>query len=139
MKKIKGFSITEMIITILIIAVLSSISGPIYNSYSTKSKVSEGYLLLGTIKDAQMKFYHETGHFYKAPGTGSGWIETCNDTTLGIDARANKYYTAFYAGSRYGGFSAPNAYDGHEFRAYTAGPKPIGMYYNITTGTKYFL
>lgn len=140
MKKEQGFSLTEVIITILIIAILASISGPIYNSYSTKSKVAEGYLLLGTIKDAQLKIYHETGGFYKF-GSGSGWKETSYDPTLGIDASANKYYKRFTAGSRYGGtFSEmPGAYGGHEFRAVAFGPKAVGMYYNITTGTKFFI
>ena len=99
MKKNKGFSLTEIVVTIVIIVVLSTISGPIYNSYSVKTKQAEGILLLGTIKDAQMKWYNDNGCFwgqYSSNGTNSS-SATAFNTTLGIDSRPNKYYKTFRA------------------------------------------
>ena len=40
-----GFTLVELIIVILIVIVLSSISGPIYRKYLVNTKVSEGYFL----------------------------------------------------------------------------------------------
>lgn len=134
MKKNKGFSLTEIIITILIIAVLSAISGPIYNSYSTKSKISEGYLLLGTIKDAQMKWYASNGQFLSQNQCGTGWNDFVSvNNILGIDARANKYYTLFNVGNTTG------AVHKYMFKAFVKGNGPIvAMYYNVTIGTIFY-
>ena len=63
--------------------------------------MAEGYLLLGTIKDAQMKWYADAGYFVNKKynidpkSDGSCMPTTCYETILGIDARANKYYTSF--------------------------------------------
>ncbi|MBQ3834173.1 MAG: hypothetical protein II816_01470 [Elusimicrobia bacterium] len=84
-----GFSLVELVVTIMIIITLSLISGPIYKSYSLKAKQAEGYALLGTIRAAEDNYYREWREFFK------GGTETCNDVVLGIDARHNKYYTKF--------------------------------------------
>ena len=133
-KNKKGFSLTEVIITVLIIAILGAISGPIYNSYSTKSKQAEGYLLLGTIKDAQMKHYNDCDSFLCHKDSGISMGFSCNDNTLGIDARANKYYTVFSPNRyqwAYGGKSAFCAV------VQGVGVTPITMIYSITSGTTF--
>lgn len=132
MKKIKGFSLTEVIVTVLIIAVLGVISGPIYNSYSTKTKQAEGFLLLGAIKDAHMKRYVDSGQFCTPEHEAYSMEWTANSPSLGIDARANKYYTWFNANTqcrRYGGGTA--------FTAIVQGKNVanITMIYSLTTGT----
>ena len=97
-KKKKGFTLVELVITIAIIIVLSSISVPIYKNYVWNAKKSEGYMLLATIRDAQLNYRNEHGNFLFFTGTCSktnnGW--TCNETVLGIDARANKYYSLLF-------------------------------------------
>ena len=127
MRKInKGFSLTEIIITVAIIAILASISGPIYNSYSTKSKQAEGYLLLGTIKDAQMRWHNDTGYFLKEGG------DTCYHEIFGIDARANKYYTKFNVYT-----AVMNHVNGYQFGsvAYGNGASNVTMIYDTNSGT----
>lgn len=99
--KNRGFSLMEIMVTVVIIVVLSAISGPIYNSYSMKTKQAEGYLLLGTIKDAQMKFYNDKGAFCNpssAEGNGNygmSYSYGYQHSFLGINAKPNKYYTWF--------------------------------------------
>ncbi|MBQ3835126.1 MAG: prepilin-type N-terminal cleavage/methylation domain-containing protein [Elusimicrobia bacterium] len=132
--KNKGFSLTEIIITILIIAVLSAISGPIYNSYSTKTKQAEGYLLLGAIKDAQMKRYASNGSFLTQNMCGTGWNDFVSvNNIFGIDARANKYYTLFNVGNSTG------TDNNIKFKAYVKGDGVLmAMYYNVTLGTRFY-
>ncbi|MBQ3835042.1 MAG: prepilin-type N-terminal cleavage/methylation domain-containing protein, partial [Elusimicrobia bacterium] len=80
--KNKGFSLVELIITIMIIIILSLISGPIYKSYALKAKEAEGYALLGAIRSAQDNYYRTYRTFYHTYGA-----YTCNNEVLGIDAR----------------------------------------------------
>lgn len=95
--KIKGFTLTELVIAIAIIIVLSTISVPIYKDYVYNSKITEGYLLLSSIRDAQMRYYNEYGSFlddnassFKALGTYTSY-----ESVTGVDARTNKYFKTF--------------------------------------------
>ncbi|MBQ3834858.1 MAG: hypothetical protein II816_05020 [Elusimicrobia bacterium] len=97
-----GFSLTELVITISIIIILSAIVGPIYRSYASNARLSEGYALAGTIRSAQDQFFSEHNYYYW------NFTYTCYDETLGIDARPNKYYTAFRPGTDIWGGNTQN-------------------------------
>lgn len=133
----KGFSLIEVIVTVLIIAVLSMISGPIYRSYSDKAILTEGYALLGTIRAAQENYYNDTGIFLCGDDTSTGRenIATCNEEILGIDVRHNKYYTAFMCGRRLYPLnnSASSSYK-QGFCAIALGPQSLTMFYILTSG-----
>lgn len=88
-KKKKGFTLVELVITIAIIVVLSTISIPIYKDYIHNSKLSEAYLLLANIRDAQCQYYNNYGCFFKSTAT------TSVDDVLGVNANRNKYYKSF--------------------------------------------
>ena len=94
MTKRAAFTLVELVITIAIVIILSVISVPIYQGYTKKAKMAEGYALLGTILSAQKAYYSEYGNFLRA-SEGCGW--TSFDTIFGIDARGNKYFTCFLA------------------------------------------
>ena len=135
-----GFTLVELVIVIAIVIILSVISVPIYRGYVDKSKMAEGYALGGSIVSAQKAYYSEYGYFLD-------WKDSCGwtryDTTLGIDARGNKYFTEF---------SAADNYDSHmenmkvQFDAEMR--KPLDMRdngksrlivkYNITRGTSFY-
>ena len=109
MKRIKGFTLMELVITMSIVIILSLISWPIYRSYHLKevSMLGEGYALLGAIKDAQIHYYNEYGYFlgcaHLSGGRGdreSSFAWTSNDPILGINVMNNRYFSKF------------NAYDG---------------------------
>ncbi|MBQ3834904.1 MAG: type II secretion system protein [Elusimicrobia bacterium] len=103
MKKIKGFTLTEVIITMMIVIVLSLVSLPIYKGrHSNLSKLAEGYALLGAIRDAQISYYNEYGNFLAAVhsyGIGTSRVDngvaTSFDPVLGINAINNKYFSLF--------------------------------------------
>ena len=76
-KKIKGFTLLELIITISIVMVLSLISWPIYRKHSKEYTVlAEGYALLGAIKEAQINYYNEYGYFFAPDIRDFNYLDT---------------------------------------------------------------
>ena len=102
MKKIKGFTLMELVITMIIVITLSLISWPIYRGrHREYSMLAEGYALLGAIKEAQINYYNEYGmflcehsSFYSGANHNAG-NGTANDPVLGINAMNNRYFSWF--------------------------------------------
>mgnify|MGYP002622193826 CR=1 FL=1 len=140
MKKLKGFTLVELVITIAIVIILSVISVPIYRGYVDKAKMAEGYALLGTILSAQKAYYSEHGHFYWSPNN-MDYDWSCCYPELGIDARGNKYFTVFYSDS-----NPSSNFNKIGFYAYVKKPEEVkgdektrlGFKYNVTLGFEYF-
>ena len=87
-KLIHGFTLVELVITIVIVGILSLVAVPIYRNYVRKSMGTEASALLGAINNAEKIYLTEYGMFY-----------TTNlkafDEILDVDARSNKYFTSF--------------------------------------------
>ena len=139
MKRLKGFTLVELVITIAIVIILSIISVPIYRGYVDKAKWTEAYALFATILSAQKSYYSEYGNFLSIKDTTNEY--TCFDPVLGIDARANKYFTCF-------AISHTGNSDNKKYQFWSYLKKPaelitnanynlMAMYYNITTGTRF--
>lgn len=137
MKRIKGFTLTEVIITMILVITLALISMPLYKGrYSNKAKIAEGYALLGAIRDAQISYYNEYGYFLTARNSFAKVDQvylhvTCNDPVLGINATNNKYFSCF-------AYDAAN-YAAHEawrssccFKVYSAKAGTITQLFNLT-------
>ena len=132
-----GFTLVELVIVIAIVIILSVISVPIYRGYVDKSKMAEGYALLGNILSAQKAYYSEYGHFLNNDYTRA---KTVYNTILGIDARGNKYFTKFRACGKF----PENAI--YAFEAGAIKPAELAtdeysclyLRYNITTGASFF-
>ncbi len=93
-RKLKGFTLVELVITIAIVIILSVISVPIYRGYVDKAKFSEAYALVGTLLSAEKAYYSEYGNFYNNLATRRANF-TSYDEVLGVDARGNKIFTNF--------------------------------------------
>ena len=140
-RKLKGFTLVELVITIAIVIILSVVSVPIYRGYVNKAKMAEGYALLGTILSAQKAYYSQYGSFLRdtQASTKGGKYYTTNEEVLGIDARGNKYFTLFSIG-----FSGASEIL-YGYRAFVIIPPELrerdepglGLYYNLTTGAKF--
>jgi len=91
MKNKKGFTLIELVIVVVIVAILTVISGVIYKNHVRKSKMVEGKTLLNTIADALDVYYSENETYYSTQG--NSFYNT--DNTLMIDARPNKYFKDF--------------------------------------------
>ncbi|MBQ3834886.1 MAG: prepilin-type N-terminal cleavage/methylation domain-containing protein [Elusimicrobia bacterium] len=148
MKRTKAFTLVEMVITIAIIIVLSSISVPIYKSYTEKAALAEGYALLGTIRSSQENYYAEYGCFLENKQSSIGGVNgsTCYDSVLNINARTNRYFTVFVLSSWDQG--GPSEIFSANKGRYQMAPIVKGLIngtivnlalvYNITTGLKYY-
>ncbi len=91
LKRSRGFTLVELVITIAIVIILSVISVPIYRGYVDKAKYSEGYALGGLIISAEKAYYSEYGMFLRDAVS----IFSSFHPGLNIDARGNKYFTSF--------------------------------------------
>ena len=141
MKRLKGFTLVELVITIAIVIILSVISVPIYRGYVDKAKMAEGYALIGQILSCQKNYYSEYGIFLDDNvALGRDCVFTNNDPVLGIDARGNKYFTWFnYNFLGYDGLKQSiNIFAKLPSDIIKEDSKPyLKLYYNITTGAKY--
>lgn len=84
----KGFTLVELIIVIIIVGILSIVAVPIYRSYFRKAMTTEGKTLLGVIQLAERAYFAENTKYFAVDTTDFS-------ETLDIDARSNKYFTSF--------------------------------------------
>jgi len=95
--KRKGFSLTELIIAVIIIAVLSIVGVNIYKALLMRAIATEGKTLMGLIARAEKTYWVEYGEFYGRTDSGGNldeWTFEYSDV-LGVDARTNKYFKKF--------------------------------------------
>ena len=60
---LKGFTLVELIIVIIIIGILSIVAVPIYQYRVEKAKLTEAYTMLKAIADANVAYYLEHGKY----------------------------------------------------------------------------
>ena len=83
MKRTQGFTITELMITIVIMGVLAMLAIPGFTSYIYKARVTEATTFLGEIKQRQESYRDEFGRYCAVNGGDWG---TYNPSTIpGID------------------------------------------------------
>lgn len=85
----KGFTLVELMITIIIIGVLASVAIPLYYSNVKKAKASEADSALGTIRTAMRLFYAEYGRYPISTSFSAmtGIIDSLDIDTLDISGR----------------------------------------------------
>jgi prepilin-type N-terminal cleavage/methylation domain-containing protein len=93
-KNIMGFTLVELIITIVVVGILSIVSVAVYRGYVEKAIFAEGKALVGSIAEAQVLYYSIHGHWFNRYIVG--YCEV-----LGIDARSNKYFRNFFVNNPY--------------------------------------
>ena len=92
MRNIKGFTLVELVIVIVIIGILTVVAISIYKENTKKAIETEANTLLGSIQIAEKIYYAEHFEFFEgnfaAPNNGYS-------SDLDIDARSNKYFKGF--------------------------------------------
>ena len=89
MNKKRGFSLTELVITLVMVAILAILGLPVYRGYVKKGIATEGKALLGEINAAQQIYYTRHGQYY------AGSVGQTFGGAFGVDARRNKYFTSY--------------------------------------------
>ncbi len=74
MRRNEGFTVTELMIAVVILGVLASLAIPTFTSYIYKARVTEATGFLTKIKQRQDSYREEFGRFCAVDGTGySSW------------------------------------------------------------------
>jgi len=63
LKKEEGFSLTELLIVLVIIGILVMVSIPIYQNITTKAKTTEAKLMLNQVQTLQKAYYMEYDYY----------------------------------------------------------------------------
>lgn len=81
MKRKQGYTITELMITVVIIGVLATLAIPTFTAYIYKARVTEATNFLGRIKQRQESYRNEFGQYCPIDGNDFGGA-TWNPTTI---------------------------------------------------------
>lgn len=104
LKNRQAFSLTELVITLVIVAILAIVAIPIYRGYVKKGIATEGKSLLGEVNAAQQIYYARHGKYF----AGSAGQQFSG--SLGVNSSRNKYFTSY---------DIQTSADGQSFTAYT--------------------
>jgi len=63
-RRINGFTLIEVLITLAILGILAAIAIPAYNGYITTAKMSEAHNNLAAIRLAQEEFFLENNRYF---------------------------------------------------------------------------
>jgi type IV pilus assembly protein PilE len=85
LKSRKGFTLIELIFVLVMIAVLTIVSIPIYRGYMRQAVVTEGKALLDEVSALQEVYFSRF----------AGYSDSVDGVDLNIDMRGNKYFRHF--------------------------------------------
>ena len=87
---IKGFTLTELMITVVIIGILAAIAVPAYTGYLQRGRMAQAYADIQTIALADEKCFSETNRYLDT----ANWASLSSSFGLKITQNYNaKYYT----------------------------------------------
>jgi type IV pilus assembly protein PilE len=113
MRRQQGFTIIELMIVVVVIAVLSAIALPSYTDYVTRSKFAEAFAHLADLRVKMEQFYLDNRRYSSDTGGGTCGIAGGNTPT----AQGTKYFDFTCASS------SPNT-AGDQAYVLTASGKP---------------
>lgn len=89
LKNNKAFTLVELVIVIIIVAILSIVGVSVYRGYVARAIMSEAKALMGAVERGEMILYSSQGQYHAVPEG------TSYDEDMDIDIRGNKYFTSF--------------------------------------------
>jgi type IV pilus assembly protein PilE len=88
---VSGFTLIELMITVVILGILASIAYPSYTNYVTRARRSEATINLAQLAAQQEKYFTDCGHY--AANIGAAKNCTAPGTLAGSSTTTNGYYT----------------------------------------------
>lgn len=85
LKNAKGFTLLEILIVLVIIAVLAGLAVPAYTTAVEKSRKQEAYTTLGAVRGAQMRYFAGRNAFTAA------YVDLDFDPTLAVTGNVVHY------------------------------------------------
>ena len=89
--KKKGFTLTELMVVIIIIGILSAIAAFVYKNYVSSAKATEGQNLVKTVAAAAQVYYSENNNMPPSYSLAAGSI----DSILNVNPTQNKFYQSY--------------------------------------------
>ena len=89
MKHFIGFTLIEILISILVVGILAYLSIPMYADYTKKARTAEVPTSLKSLAQGQLAYYETTGHYAKE-------LESIGWTTNNGLASPNESHGSFY-------------------------------------------
>ncbi|HQP91560.1 MAG TPA: prepilin-type N-terminal cleavage/methylation domain-containing protein [Candidatus Omnitrophota bacterium] len=116
MRREKGFTLLELIIVVIVIGILASVALPRYIRTAEKGRVAEAKSILGSIRDAQIRYAaqwnnfttvinnldvsFQTKYFTYAAAPGPGLDPLLDSTVVGVATRNTSVeYSAGFGGA----------------------------------------
>jgi type IV pilus assembly protein PilE len=81
MRRTQGFTLIELMITVVIIAVIAAIAVPNYTDYITRSKFAEAHSQLADLRVKMEQYYMDNRRYSTAAGTGATTCPVAMPTT----------------------------------------------------------
>jgi prepilin-type N-terminal cleavage/methylation domain-containing protein len=129
-KSVKGFSLIEIMVVIIIIGVLAVIAVPLYRSYVNGAIAEEGKSLVNAVAAAEMNYFSQNNKCLGVePPSSGGQAGTAQDP-LGINATQNMYFTTYEALTT----ANPSSNDFRIDTTYTSGSLVIDVTLNHPNG-----
>ena len=92
----EGVTLIEVMIVVAIVGFLAAIAIPAYNDYVTRSRRSDAFTALETVRAAQEMYRAEQGFYAGALGSLAGCSDTMagDNYTVSVTRNSNTTYTA---------------------------------------------
>jgi len=117
MRRQQGFTIIELMIVVVVIAVLSAIALPSYTDYITRSKFAEAYAHLADLRVKMEQYYLDNRRYSSNAGGGTCGIPGGNTPTT----QGTKYFDFTCASA------TPNTAGDQEYTLTAAGKVSEGL------------
>jgi len=85
----RGFTLVELAVVIIIIALLVAIALPQFMRMQEKAKLTEARLMLDSLKKAELSYYAKNDRFTRRWTDLNGWV----DASAGGPIRSNRWWT----------------------------------------------